>query len=59
MGASANVGGNPSPGLGLLAKESENGKDLSTAPVREPILEELGRLFMKASRSAKPGRPNV
>ncbi len=33
-----NVGGNPSPGLGLLAKESEKGKDLSTG-VRVLILE--------------------
>ena len=58
MGDGAKVGGNPSPGLGLLARESENGKDLSAEVVREPILEELGRLFMKASRSAKP-RPDV
>jgi hypothetical protein len=56
MGDCANVGGNPSPGLGLFAKESENGKDLSAG---EPILEELGRLFMKASRSAKPGLPEA
>ena len=54
-----NVGGKPSPGLGLQGRGIKNGYDLSVNGAGPLRLKKLGRRLMKASRNARPGRADV